>query len=356
MGIRASDAFYPSICIQSMLGAGNDDTDYDVIILEYSNTNPDQHLVNDDEIKGLRMLVRRLQYRYPNSILVYVHLYSLRHVIKDSHGNFADDHDEPPPSIQWSWAYTHKQIYRPPKSVRDLMKSVGGYIYKFPVPETTSQVFELFSAPTYHSLSARGHRIVGDAIADILQKKAKFNKVKIEQVPGSIEGSWGWGDQCLSWLGMGGVIPVEYGGEGVEKRDMGNFQWSLEFVPVSAQSKNDQNENQDSGGWIKVVNDKEIATPLYFTFLVGGTLDSSTIIYANDVTTELKSNVSKGFQTQDVGWVGPGTTLVRIQPQTGSILQLVGISLFGFYQHKDLPFKSMHNTIVDEEVDEEPDQ
>ena len=350
MGVRASDAYYPSLCIESMLGSGV--VEYDVILLEYSNTNPmqhlssvtaeEEHLFTKTEIRGLRMLVKRLQYRFPNAIIIYVHLYSLRHVIKDSHGHLADEHDEPPPDFSWSWAYPHKQIYRPPLDVKSLMKSVGGYVYSFPVPDTIKKAFSLFQPPTYESLSARGHRLVGDALAEILTKKAKFDENNVKHNEG-IEGTWGWGDQCLSWLGMGGTIPIEFGGG--QKRDMGNFQWSIEFVYI---------EGAADGGWIKVINSKEVATPLYFTYMIGGSPDASTIVSVNDMTTELsiKARTSQDkFQTTDVGWVAPGTTVVSIKPGPGSVLQLIGISLFGFYQHKELPLMSMHNTILDENED-----
>jgi len=66
LAVRASDPHYPSLCLQSIL-RGRESIEFDVIILEFSLNG----------YNGLTTLIKRLQYRYPNAALIYMHLYSL---------------------------------------------------------------------------------------------------------------------------------------------------------------------------------------------------------------------------------------------------------------------------------------
>lgn len=111
--IKATSAFYPSLCIQSMMK--NDKTEYDVIIFEFSLSG----------LQNIDTLVRRLQYRYPNAILIYVHLYD-----HDSVVGVQDNH------LVWK----HKKMTQPGPSLVNLFNEVQGYIFSFPTPELPSEL------------------------------------------------------------------------------------------------------------------------------------------------------------------------------------------------------------------------
>ena len=146
MAIRASGANFPSGCIQSMIEgeafpeyeALSKDEDrttkvYDLILLEFSMNG----------IEGLDFLLYRLRTRFPNAILVYVHLRSLgRHSIK------LED-----------------------QQLKDLMAPVNGIYFMMPpvevAPDTNGKSYHLYGADRHH-LSEVGHKYIAKGVVDLL--------------------------------------------------------------------------------------------------------------------------------------------------------------------------------------------
>lgn len=372
-GVRATDAFYVSVCAQSMLESDEDEDDnnkkakieYDVILLEYSFANPFKHMhVNEGDVRGFRTLVKRLQYRYPNAVMVYVHLWSLRDSLVSDITKRTPN--EPPrmrrPMLEqhvarWSFKYTHAAIHRVPPAVKSVVKSVGGHIIGLPIPDTPDKAMSYFSKPTWDSLSSTGHRVIGDMIAKLLAERfdgddgTTQNGLSPAAGFEALEGSWGWGDRCTSWHTMGGIVPFEHAGvRVVEDLDGDGRRWALTY--------------SGTGGTLTVTNTKNIDVPLFLTWSVIGDGDGTTggrvILHkeATDLSPEVEDGDEVGdgdgrrsplvmgggdaFRTTRIGIALPGRNVITFRPSPGKKLKIIGVALYGFQKHEDvLPLKTI---------------
>lgn len=234
LAIRATGAAYPAACIQSLLegdGAfpeyqiapGIDTADrpkgiyYDIILLEFS--------VNGET--STDSLIARLNRRFPDALLVYVHLESITH----------------PPEQHLNSEYFAK-----------LMAPANGIFYIFPKEEAFARIMEgkkdimggvdeirkqgnkipdyleLFADDKHH-LSEIGHKVVANEVMDLLLSALMENPERIRPQRPRL-GTWGLGDQCYLWLSSWGYFPASVnviGGGGFTMFDEAKKKYSYEI-------------------------------------------------------------------------------------------------------------------------------
>lgn len=204
LAIRATGSDYPAQCISSMLreeeereGTTYDpNIPFDVIVFDFSINGMD----------GFELLLKRLQIRFPEALIIYIDLWSLRH------GGNMDS-----------------------KEARNLVKDAGGYVYfmgnkampdeefdyrellKTPEEE---EVLELFAGDQHH-LSPYGHKLVRHQIRNIIQW---FGKIPNDPALGS----WLGGDRCTTWYGDGAVPFNIIDGGTMREWDEVKHKWALE--------------------------------------------------------------------------------------------------------------------------------
>ena len=236
LAVRATGADYPSICLESMIPDA-ETKNYDVILLEFSMA----------WSNGLPLLMKRLRERYPEAVIVVVHLWSIAALAKDEAtgmgprdlgGNFFHK-QENGLHVSWMWV-NGDETYNPYGEncgqeickialLEQLVEEAGGYIYKLPLPQTPKIAIDSgwFNKDWVH-LSPLGHCVVADGIFDLLSQHQTdiFKQKRL--------GSFGLGDQCYSWF-TGREVNLKY--DGVNHTILGSMEnsekWVLEVDPVN---------------------------------------------------------------------------------------------------------------------------
>ena len=245
LAVRATDASYASQCIESMIreGAKNKkNIEFDVILLEYSLNGLD----------GMPLLLSRLRQRFPNAVIMYIHLWSLRMTVdnavtgakpreeinrgltfKEADANINNMLGDT--SAKWDWAPKMKQDSEAiANEARQHMKEVGGHIYQVPMPESPQVAFdEHWFGPDYHHLSSQGHAMVANHLVKLLRNESimsnhqqpDINDISLAPDESGI-GSWGAGDQCYSWYETGTHPDIQVDG-GTVKNFVKNDKWAV---------------------------------------------------------------------------------------------------------------------------------
>mmetsp|Transcript_14296 Transcript_14296/g.22325 ORF Transcript_14296/g.22325 Transcript_14296/m.22325 type:complete len:422 (+) Transcript_14296:88-1353(+) len=184
-----SGAWWPSICLQSMIrGGGLDSKEYDVIILEYSMSG----------IKGLEMLLERIRRRYPSALIIYVDVYS-----SESPG--------------WSNCIGHncRTSVETQMGLEALVKAYTGHFLTLPRP--TDPMNYRDSAPYFEDdneseLGAAGHTWIAQHIKQILEPlvHSEYSLLGIRTTEEFVNGhpkpgDWLGGDSCQNWLSSGNI-------------------------------------------------------------------------------------------------------------------------------------------------------
>jgi hypothetical protein len=162
---------------------------------------------------GFPLLLSRLLERFPDAVIVYVELFSLKWDIHEegTHKTWEDLGCDP--EVNWGWKRVspNGELVSPTEA---LVKEAGGYVYRFPRAESPKTCIseELFSLD-WHHLSAHGHALLANALVKFLEIDGK--REQVERHPKSI-GTWAGGDQCYNWL-LTGNVPLQY--QGAEKED-----------------------------------------------------------------------------------------------------------------------------------------
>ena len=249
MAIRASGANFPSGCIQSMiegeafpeyesLSKEEDRTTkvYDLILLEFSMNG----------IEGLDFLLYRLRTRFPNAILVYVHLRSPgRHSIK------LED-----------------------QQLKDMMTPVNGIYYAMPplevIPDRSGQSYHLYGADRHH-LSEVGHKFIAKGVVDLLrQNDPQIQELIRRNHQAANLGSWGGGDQCYFWMNSLGSFPSDLKAEGGRLNMFDSFleKWAYEIdVGNHAQFSFDFKLNQNNQNTIRNTNTQKNSVPIFLVYM-----------------------------------------------------------------------------------------
>ena len=224
LAVRATGSDYASQCIQSMVEEAletNDlplDFNFHVITVEYSLNGLD----------GLQLLLLRLRRRYPKAKIVYVHLWSLRMSVKDDVTNTFPRHILNQPNIKklsqadvminqalenpqanWIWDEPTFDVSNDLlNQVQSILHSIAGdtYIWSLPRAKIPKNMFSWFSSKDRHHLSDIGHAKVAQGIQSYLQmssqgqKAVSSNNNNVHNNNIQNDGTWGLGDQCISWF------------------------------------------------------------------------------------------------------------------------------------------------------------
>lgn len=142
LAMRATGADYPSLCLESIVSPTKS---YDIILFDFVMNGTD----------GFPLLIRRLRERYPKAVLIYVHIWSLVHLARHPQTKQKPRSVGLDPTIDYVWS---PDTFNPNLNehakrncgreicdgavMEQLVKEMGGYVYKMPQPETPKQVIE----------------------------------------------------------------------------------------------------------------------------------------------------------------------------------------------------------------------
>jgi hypothetical protein len=216
VAIRATGADYPSVCLQSMIPDA-ENKNYDVITLQYNLCYSD----------GFELLINTLRERYPDAIIIFIHLWFLTNVVYEEDSGKTTAQLGKDPEVKWSWANSGDHC-KPPSVTVPLVEKAGGYVYKFPLPESPRVAIDNgWFQSDWHHISDVGHLIVTNDILNLLSQHQEdlFKPKKL--------GSFGLGDQCMSWFEDGGTgLGVEIDGVKIEEEAtlLGPAQFSKKYA------------------------------------------------------------------------------------------------------------------------------
>jgi hypothetical protein len=195
-------ATYASMCLQSILSSSSNNqntkddrsTNYDIILLDFVLT------------EGFPTLLQRLRMRYPDAILIYLHIWPLKALLREKTTQDS--------SVDWEWITPTTTIvgeegpttisatgYHPKMNtnVKRLVKNEGGYVYHLPLPNSPRDAIPWFAEDWWH-LSEAGHKVVANDLLQVLWhiRDDIFTK------PKRVREWLGVGDQCITWFLDGG--------------------------------------------------------------------------------------------------------------------------------------------------------
>jgi hypothetical protein len=179
------EAYYYAMCLESTI-PDSSSKNYDVILLDFVLS----------EFEGFPWLLQRLRERYPDAILIYIHIWPFKALVKDNHGLQPDvvGLDQ---KTDWHWNHGNFSIHNfNPQIMHGAKQAVaesGGHFIYLPFPKDPKEALEWFSSDWWH-LSALGHKMVADKVLKLLStmKDDLFKEKRL--------GTFGFGDQCVSWV------------------------------------------------------------------------------------------------------------------------------------------------------------
>jgi hypothetical protein len=185
--------YYSYICLQSIIP---EEKRYDVILLDFIAS----------EREGFLPFLLRLRERFPDAIIIYIHIWPLKALIRHADNGLQPDILGLDPTLDWSWIPPefvlrdfHPDMCRDTKSA---LEAVSGYFWNLGFPRNPMQTLSLYSDDWWH-LSAEGHKVIANGILQLLSKK-KDDVFKAKRL-----GRFKKGDQCFNWL-LGGNTAISY--------------------------------------------------------------------------------------------------------------------------------------------------
>mmetsp|Transcript_15800 Transcript_15800/g.22581 ORF Transcript_15800/g.22581 Transcript_15800/m.22581 type:complete len:457 (-) Transcript_15800:486-1856(-) len=323
LSMRATGADYPSICLESMIPDA-ETKEYDVILLEF----------NKASSNGFHLLIKRLRERFPDAVIILVHLWGLITVAVEKESGLGPTYVGLDPHRNWVWM-DGDDTFNPNgnKEICDrdicdghvmeqLVKEAGGYVYKLPLPENPKiAIDEGWFASDWHHLSHTGHKVVTDGILEILsQHQGDIFK-------GKRLGSFGLGDQCFSWF-MDGDVKLEYDGEVKLLGPKENSEkWVVEIDPVN-------------GGSLSFHSKFPFPVPVGLSYMSKREGSNYTVVEVtlNDNAVSIDPNYNlfpRPFVhiavLYQIGWAHPGKNrlTVRTVDHRGKPFRIVGVYLCG---------------------------
>jgi hypothetical protein len=197
VALRATGADYPSVCLQSMI-PDSDWMNFDVITLEF-------HPCGDNSFE---FLLKRLRDRYPDAVIIFVHLWYPLFLRENETGMTPGQLGKNP---DLNWTFIDGEPCASPWMVT-VAEKYGAYVYR--LPENPRLAFDnnWFQDDWHHPTEAC-HKEIANGILEILsQHQEELFKYKVL-------GSFGLGDQCMSWYQDGGKgLSVYVDGENIAEK------------------------------------------------------------------------------------------------------------------------------------------
>lgn len=316
---------------------------YDVILFDFvlNGTN------------GFFLLLKRLRERYPDAVLIYVHIWNILSIARyngkpPSNGDVGLN-----PDLDWEWG-NRGDTFNPngipskhcPREICDgavmeqLTIDAGGYIYKLPLPPTPKVALANgWFGPDWQHLSNRGHEVLANGILEILHSHETEVKSGSKRL-----GTFGLGDQCFQWFANGIVQPKFTGAALVNliardtQRDPNVAKWVMEM-------------DSDYVGTITFESKFSIRVPIGLSYMSKQQESSYTIVEisvnssdnnnhevaSRHTTITIDPNYNLSGPTthitvySHVGWANPGlnTITIRTVEKRQLPFRVVGIFLCG---------------------------
>jgi hypothetical protein len=311
LALRATRADYPSVCLQSMIPKA-ENLNVDVVTLEFS-------ICGDS---GFELLLKRVRGRYPDAIIIFVHLWSLLEFVYEKDSGLTPQ--QLGKDAQKNWTFIDGKPCSTNFMVQ-LAEKYGAHVYKLPELPRAAIDEGWFQNDWYHPTKV-GHLVIANGILSILynQKKDLFKPKAL--------GSFGLGDQCMTWYQDGGIgLPVMVDGMSVSKKSKKfgpSKKYAVEIDPVSGgyfSFESDFEEKVPFG----VMHMSKSAGKLYTVVEIKVNNQSSVILDPNDnphPNPEAHMNM-----LHQIGFAQPGLNTVSISTiEAREIpLRLTGIILCG---------------------------
>lgn len=228
LAIRATGATFPASCIQSMLEGDGAFPEYDVapgtsysMKEEEDNMNESLMQVNSTiydvillefSINGVlstEFLITRLKQRFPDALIIYVHLESLTHPVdKSLTVEYFEKLMEPSGGLYYM--LPKQDAYEVVK--RNLERGEVTHEKESDGSDNLPDFLSLYADDEHH-LSELGHKFIANEIMKLLYDHLKENPDKLPPLEPSV-GTWGGGDHCYMWLSSWGYFPESLSSEG----------------------------------------------------------------------------------------------------------------------------------------------
>jgi hypothetical protein len=259
LALPATAADHPSLCFESMMPDAFT-KNYDLILFEYPSAQSD----------GVRLLLLRLRERYPEAVIMFVHVWHIvgRAVAFLENTDVGGGNGKPKRTTP-SWSHFDKSLpwvwregYAGEKRVdsfsqfptcfrevcmldemRSLLEEVNGVSYLLDQTISPQQVLEKkWFGDDWHHLTQEGHKQVAMGIADTLRNDPKLwaQAFKDDKPLGSFGTKNG--DQCFNWYFSGDITNVEYAGAELKCASTREMACTLDIDPSSGAIINFQSD------------------------------------------------------------------------------------------------------------------
>eukprot|EP00586_Coscinodiscus_wailesii_P020052 CAMPEP_0172490362 /NCGR_PEP_ID=MMETSP1066-20121228/20739_1 /TAXON_ID=671091 /ORGANISM="Coscinodiscus wailesii, Strain CCMP2513" /LENGTH=413 /DNA_ID=CAMNT_0013258771 /DNA_START=29 /DNA_END=1270 /DNA_ORIENTATION=- len=300
LDVATGGSNYPSLCLECMV----ENKEFDVILLEFSLTGTE----------GIELLLKRLRYRFPRAIIIYIHLYSLQTDVadmEDVHGWSAPNHDhiDMEHLDSYKWGYGESMSNAVYHEIKRIVDNYGVIMYGFPRSTNVKDVLELFS-PDWRYLSQIGHNIVAEGVLSILKDiPADPEKRPIHKH----DEPFGSRDECVSWF-VSGKVPFKYQKpiklSSFSASGSGNKEYALEIAGTKP-------------GTMSIVNSLPMPAPLYMFYMAQSEAYPIVEVVAQEKVKIVDPMINADrhvMKSEQVGWVTPGVNEITIKPLTESVL------------------------------------
>ena len=340
LAMRATGADYPSLCLESMIASvssevNKNEKNYDLILFDFVINNTD----------GFPLLLKRLRQRYPDAIIVYVHIWSLLHLMEEANTKRRPHEISKSEWNATQWAWKDGDTFQSAKlcgrevcefdEMSKLVTDVGGYVYFMPRPNNLTPrevIAKGWFGSDLHHLTSFGHRLLADGILQLLNplKNLLFNDQKRL-------GSFGKGDQCYNWFETGQMqLEIESDGKGTTMVDM------LDQTSENPQDKKYVLEiDSETGAKITFRSKFDFSAPVGLGYMSQSDPKNYPLVEItinSQPTVLINPNKNKSFRGHPhitafshVGWAEPGNNVLKIRPTetTKYPFRVIGVYICG---------------------------
>jgi hypothetical protein len=308
LALRASGPGYPAVCLESLVG----EKTYGVIIIEY--------MLRADE--GLKLLATRLRSRFPGALLIFLDIWYPRMIRVVNSGIRPDKESIGLEAYQKGLGFNSlhdpgfiKHLERNPHTMflkhrsdlqeiqKEIVRSVNGYIWHFPIPEDHNQLgahiaqMAQYFSDDYKHLSNKGHLFVGRGIKRLLLS-IPARRVMMRH------NDWEAHDSCETWMFTGRTTHKHGDRIKMVIFDRGADKHALEIDP--------------SGGTLLIQNPFDNPAALYISYMAGalGRYPRTRVTIGDDsmiVTPKLDDETLHVAMTSKVGVLRAGGNSVRFE-------------------------------------------